>query len=203
MHYDHARLTRLERLLSLVTRLRPGEGHAALLFFLHAFLLLSSYQVIKALREAFILTKFSAETRSYVVALMALILMFVVPLYAWVRRHLDGARLLRVVTLFFATTLPLFAVLVHFRIPIAIAVLHLGWHLRDHGRGADVGLRGRLVQRQDRSAPVRGDRIGCQPGRAGRRETDAADGGSPFDYGADAGRDVHPRRHAVSCHIRA
>ncbi len=114
-------LNRLERLLSLVTRIRPGEGHAALLFFLHAFLLLSSYQVIKALREAFFLTKFSAETRAYVVALMALILMLVVPLYAWVRRHLDGARLLRVVTIFFVTTLPLFAVLAHYKIPIAVA----------------------------------------------------------------------------------
>jgi ATP:ADP antiporter, AAA family len=113
-------MTRLERLLSLVTRLRPGEGRAALLFFLHAFLLLSSYQVIKALRDAFMLTKFSAETRSYVVALMALILMFLVPLYGWVRRHLDGARLLRVVTVFFVTTLPLFATLVHFKIAIAI-----------------------------------------------------------------------------------
>jgi ATP:ADP antiporter, AAA family len=118
---EHAHLNRLERLLSLVTRLRPGEGRAALLFFLHAFLLLSSYQVIKALREAFVLTKYSAENSSYVVALMALILMFVVPLYAWVRRHLDGARLLRVVTLFFATTLPIFAVLAHLKVPIAIA----------------------------------------------------------------------------------
>ncbi len=56
---------------------------------------------MKALREAFMLTKFSAETRSYAVAVMALVLMIVVPLYGRVRRHLDGARLLRAVTLFF------------------------------------------------------------------------------------------------------
>ena len=55
------------------------------------------------------LTKFSAEMRAYAVALMALVLMFVVPLYGWVRRHLDGARLLRAVTLFFVVTMPLFA----------------------------------------------------------------------------------------------
>ena len=113
--------SRFERLLSVVTRIRPGEGRAAFLFFLHGFLLLSSYQVVKALREAFMLTKFSAETRSYVVALMALVLMLVVPLYGWVRRHLDGARLLRAVTIFFVATLPLFAVLAHFQVPIAIA----------------------------------------------------------------------------------
>ncbi|MDH4167338.1 MAG: hypothetical protein OEV90_13145, partial [Gammaproteobacteria bacterium] len=75
---DHAELSRFERFLSLVTRVRPGEGRAAFLFFLHGFLLLSSYQVVKALREAFMLTKFSAETRSYAVALMALVLMIVV-----------------------------------------------------------------------------------------------------------------------------
>lgn len=115
-----AHLTRFERLLSLITRLRPGEGRAAFLFFLHAFLLLSSYQVVKALREAFILTKFSAEDRSYVVALMALVLIFVVPLYGWIRRHLDGTQLLRVVTVFFAVTAPLFAVLAQLQVSIAI-----------------------------------------------------------------------------------
>lgn len=117
---DHAGLTPFEKLLSLVTRMRPGEGRAAFLFFLHGFLLLSSYQVVKALREAFILTKFSAETRAYAVALVALVLMIVVPLYAWVRRHLDGARLLRAVTLFFVVTMPLFAILANAGVTIAI-----------------------------------------------------------------------------------
>jgi AAA family ATP:ADP antiporter len=117
---DHAGLTPFEKLLSLVTRMRPGEGRAAFLFFTHGFLLLSSYQVVKALREAFILTKFSAETRAYAVALVALVLMFVVPFYGWVRRHLDGARLLRAVTLFFVVTMPLFAYFANKGVPIAI-----------------------------------------------------------------------------------
>jgi len=117
----HVGLSPFERLLSLVTRIRPGEGRAAFLFFMHGFLLLSSYQVVKALREAFMLAKFSAETRSYAVALMALVLMFVVPLYGWVRRHLDGASLLRAVTLFFVLTMPLFALLAHNGISIAFA----------------------------------------------------------------------------------
>jgi ATP:ADP antiporter, AAA family len=113
--------TRIDRLLSYVTRIRPGEGHAALLFFLHAFLLLSSYQMAKALREAFMLSKFSAETRSYAVAAMALVLMIAVPLYGRLRRSMDGAQLLRAVTLFFAVTLPVFAVLFHNGVPIAFA----------------------------------------------------------------------------------
>jgi len=106
---DHAGLSRLERFLTVFTRMRPGEGRSVMLFFLHGFLLLSSYQIVKALREGLILTKFSAEVRAYAVALVAIVLMFVVPLYGYVRRHLDGARLLRAVTLFFVLTLPLFA----------------------------------------------------------------------------------------------
>ena len=121
MHFDHARLTRFERLLSFVTRVAPGEGRAAFLFFLHGFLLLASYQVVKALREAFMLTKFSAETRAYAVAVMALVLMLVVPLYGRLRHHLDGAQLLRAVTIFFVVTLPLFALLTHYQVPIAFA----------------------------------------------------------------------------------
>ena len=66
-------LSPFERLLTLFTRVRPGEGRSALLFVLHAFLLLFSYQVVKALREAFMLAKFSAEVRSYAVAVTALV----------------------------------------------------------------------------------------------------------------------------------
>ena len=47
---------------------------------LHAFPLLFSYQVVQALREAFMLAKFLAETRSYAVAVTALVLMLLVPL---------------------------------------------------------------------------------------------------------------------------
>ncbi len=119
MSSEYSSLTRFERFLSLVTPVAPGEGRTAFLFFLHGFLLLASYQVVKALREAFMLTKFSAETRAYAVALMALILMLVVPLYGRLRHHLHGAQLLRAVTVFFVLTLPLFAVLNHYQVSIA------------------------------------------------------------------------------------
>ena len=117
--HDYAHLTRFERLLTHVTRVAPGEGRTAFLFFLHGFLLLASYQVMKALREAFMLAKFSAEQRAYAVALMALVLMVVIPLYGRLRHHLEGAQLLRAVTLFFVLTLPMFAVLSHYGVPIA------------------------------------------------------------------------------------
>jgi len=102
-------LSPIEQLLTLFTRIRPGEGRSALLFMLHAFLLLFSYQVVKALREAFMLAKFSAEVRAYAVAVTAVILMLLVPLYGVVRRRVDGAALLHAVTVFFAANMLLFA----------------------------------------------------------------------------------------------
>jgi AAA family ATP:ADP antiporter len=105
---DHAGLTPFERLLSLFTRVRAGEGRAAAMFVLHGFLLLFSYQVVKALREAFMLVKFSAEVRAYAVAVTALVLIVLVPIYGRVRRRVDGERLLQVVTAFFALNLVAF-----------------------------------------------------------------------------------------------
>ena len=96
--------------------MRPGEGRSTFLFFLHGFLLLFSYLIVKALREAFILTEFSAEVRAYGVAVIALVLMFVVPAYGAVRRRLDGARLLQAVTLFFALNMLGFAAAAYFGI---------------------------------------------------------------------------------------
>ena len=116
---DHAGLSRFERLLTVFTRVRPGEGRSAFLFFLHAFLLLFSYQVVKALREAFMLAKFSAEVRAYAVAVIALLLMFLVPAYSAVRRRLDGERLLRAVTVFFALNMLIFCAAAWAGAPIA------------------------------------------------------------------------------------
>jgi len=118
---DHSGLSPFERLLTLFTRLRPGEGRSAFLFATHGFLLLFSYQIVKALREAFMLAKFSAEVRAYAVAIIALVLMLLVPAYGAVRRHLDGARLLRAVTVFFASNMLIFAALAYSGLSIAFA----------------------------------------------------------------------------------
>jgi AAA family ATP:ADP antiporter len=118
---DHSGLSPFERLLTLFTRVRPGEGRSAFLFFAHAFLLLFSYQVVKALREAIMLVKFTAEVRSYAVAVIALVLMVLVPVYGRVRRRLDGARLLQAVTAFFALNLLAFAAAAAAGAPIAFS----------------------------------------------------------------------------------
>ena len=51
---DHTGLSPFERSLTLFTRVRPGEGRSVLLFFLHGFLLLFSWYVVRVLRDAFI-----------------------------------------------------------------------------------------------------------------------------------------------------
>ncbi|HQR49114.1 MAG TPA: Npt1/Npt2 family nucleotide transporter [Steroidobacteraceae bacterium] len=119
MLIDQSGLSRFERFLSLFTRVRPGEGPGVLMFAAHAFLMLFSYQVMKALREALVLAKYSAEMRSYGVAITALVLMLVVPLYGVVRRRFDGARLLRGVTVFFAVNLWIFAAAVWAGVSVA------------------------------------------------------------------------------------
>jgi len=108
---DHSGLSPVERVFTLFTRMRAGEGPSVLLFFLHAFLLLFAYYLVKALREAFMLTEFDAVVRSYAVAIIAVVLMVLVPVYSAVRRHFDGIGLIRVITLFFALNLLIFCAL--------------------------------------------------------------------------------------------
>lgn len=109
MHTDLSALSRVERVLTLFTRIRPGEGRSLLLFFASAFLFLFSYYILKTLREAFLLSEFSAAVRAYALAAIALLLMVLVPLYSVVRKRVDGARLLRAVSLFFAANIVIFA----------------------------------------------------------------------------------------------
>ena len=72
---------RWERSLGLFVALRPGEGLAVLYFMAYGFLVMFSYYMLKTLREPLLLAKATAETKSYAYAVIALILLFVVPAY--------------------------------------------------------------------------------------------------------------------------
>ena len=108
---DFASLTRFEKVLCLFTRVRPGEGRSVALFIAQSFLLLFSYYIVKAQREAFVLSEFSAEVRSYAVASIALLLMVLMPAYTALRRRVDGERLIETIILVFAATLLVFCAL--------------------------------------------------------------------------------------------
>src|SRR3954471_3584240 len=109
--------SRLDRVLSLFTDVRPGEGAIAVLMLLNIFLLLVCYAVIKTVREPLILLGGGAEVRSYAAAGQALLLMATVPLYGWFAARVNRAKLLVGVTLFFIVTIELFAAAVAAHVP--------------------------------------------------------------------------------------
>jgi ATP:ADP antiporter, AAA family len=104
-----AGLSAIERLLSLVTPVRAGEGRVVALMFAKGFLLLFAYYLVKPAREALILTEGSAELRSYAVAFQALILIAIIPVYTAVfRRIFPHYHLVAMITAFLALNLPIF-----------------------------------------------------------------------------------------------
>ena len=102
------RKTILERILSVVCDVRPGEGPGALILTINLFTLLGAYYLLKTVRESLILAEGGAEVKAYSSGAQALILLGVVPLYGWIATHLNRNRLLRWTTLFFASNLLIF-----------------------------------------------------------------------------------------------
>jgi ATP:ADP antiporter, AAA family len=98
----------LERVLSVVTDVRAGEGVSALLLAANAFYLLAFYQVLKLVREALILSESGAVAASYAAAGMAAILFVFVPAYSAFAARVSRVWLVCGVTLFFASHLLIF-----------------------------------------------------------------------------------------------
>jgi AAA family ATP:ADP antiporter len=105
------RLTRLDRFLSRFTWLRPGEGRSVVAFFTYALLMMVSYYILKTIREPLLLTGSGAEMKSYAYAVVALLLLFIVPLYGLVFRYTRKQQLTRYITVFFLLNLFVFYVL--------------------------------------------------------------------------------------------
>ncbi|MCA9643889.1 MAG: MFS transporter, partial [Myxococcales bacterium] len=99
----------LERVLGLITEVRPGESAGALLLTLNVFLLLAAYYVMKPVREGLILElKGGAELKSWMSAVMTVLLVFLVPAYSAFANKVKRNRLVVSITLFFASHLLLF-----------------------------------------------------------------------------------------------
>jgi AAA family ATP:ADP antiporter len=107
----------LDRVLSLFTDVRAGEGATAALMLMNIFLLLICYSIIKIVREPLILLGGGAEVRSYAAAGQALVLMGFVPAYSWFASRVDRVKLLVGVTLFFVVCIELFALAAAARVP--------------------------------------------------------------------------------------
>jgi ATP:ADP antiporter, AAA family len=107
----------LDRLLSLFTDVRPGEGLTAVLMLANIFLLLVCYSIIKTVREPLVLLAGGAEVRSYAAAGQAILLMGFVPLYSWVASKARRMTLVVGATVFFIACIELFSAAVTARIP--------------------------------------------------------------------------------------
>jgi len=97
--------SRGERLLSLFTRIEPGEGRCVAILGLQAFTLMVAWYLIRPVREALILTQGGAEFRSYAVAVQAALLILIIPLYGALTRRMDRGRLYQRVNAFFVLNL--------------------------------------------------------------------------------------------------
>jgi len=107
----------LDRVLSVVADVRPGEGVTALLMLANIFLLLVCYSIIKTVREPLILLGGGAEVRSYAAAGQAILLMGFVPLYSWVASKARRMTLVVGATVFFVACIELFAAAVTAHVP--------------------------------------------------------------------------------------
>jgi len=101
----------LEKFLGLFSEVRPGEGTTALLLTLISFLILTSYYVLKPVREALILSDVGPEAKTYASVGQALLLVVTVQIYSWLGAHLGRRALINWVTLFFVACLVGFYIL--------------------------------------------------------------------------------------------
>jgi len=124
--FELARKSLLDRILSIFTDVRGGEGLGAVLLTADLTVLLGGYYLLKTVRESLILAQGGAEVKAYSSAAQAVLLFVVVPVYGWIATRMNRNQLLRWTALFFASNLLLFAFLgsrgVHEAVPYFIWV---------------------------------------------------------------------------------
>jgi AAA family ATP:ADP antiporter len=111
----------LDRILSISTKVEPGEGGTAVLLALNVFLLLGGYYVLKTVRDALILAEAGAEVKSYTAAGQVLIFALFIPIYGAVASRVGRLALVAGSTLFFVSHLALFFVLATSGVHIGVA----------------------------------------------------------------------------------
>jgi len=118
----------LERALSVVTDVKPGEGVTAVLLTVTVFFLLVAYYVIKPVREGLILAmEGGAEKKSYASAAIAITLLLAVPAYSKVANKISKHKLVVGVSLFFASHLVVFWLLSHTPVRNQLGLVFFTW----------------------------------------------------------------------------
>lgn len=101
----------IERGLSVVTDVRPGEGVTVLLLTANLFTFFALYYILRPVRQSLILSESGAVAASYSAAAQALLLAVIVPLYGAFASRVNRIRLITVVICFFASNLVVFYLL--------------------------------------------------------------------------------------------
>ena len=118
-------LNRFERLLTAFARVQPGEGRCIAILSFQACALMMAWYLIRPVREALILTEGGAEFRSYAVAVQALLLIAIIPIYGALIRRTDPNRVFRRVTAFFVSNLLVFCLL--YQAGVSIGFVFFVW----------------------------------------------------------------------------
>lgn len=91
----------LDRLLGLFAEVKAGESFTALLMFLNIFLILTAYYILKVVREALTITGVEIfgmkgdEIKAYLPAVMAVLLVGIVPAYGKLASQVDRLTLIK------------------------------------------------------------------------------------------------------------
>jgi len=108
------KVSALERFLGLFAEVKAGEGIAVVLLFLNIFLILTAYYVLKVVREALTIGGVEVfglpgdEIKAYLPAVMALLLVGIVPAYGALASRYDRIALIRRTTYVIVGALVLF-----------------------------------------------------------------------------------------------
>jgi AAA family ATP:ADP antiporter len=117
MNEAASRRSPLERFLGLFTEVHAGEGPVTLIMAFNVFLLLTSYYLIKPVRDGLILAEGGAEAKAYLVGAMAVLLFFLVGGYSKLVSRYERTRLITVVTAAFIACLVVFWALSRMGVP--------------------------------------------------------------------------------------
>jgi ATP:ADP antiporter, AAA family len=109
------------RLIQSVAPIRPGEAASALLLLVNIFVLLTSYYVLKVIREPLILASGGAELKAYASGGQAILLLIAVPAFGYLASRVNRIRLLTTMQVFFIGCLIAFYLLAKAEAPVGLA----------------------------------------------------------------------------------